>query len=336
VRLLQQIRDIFLGEGRGPYTGHAASGHPGEVRIHLDTDLGGDTDDACALAMLLGWPGVEITGITTVADPGGHRAAYVAHLLRLAGRDDIPLAAGAEVSSTTLGRAYPIVDERHWPADVIPRPSPPGAALDLLERSLDAGATLVAIGPYTNLALLEIAQSNSLSRQPIVVMGGWVQPPAPGLPQWGPDMDFNVQWDTRAAEVVAATARLTLVTLPATLNAHLRRADLPRLRAAGPLGQLLARQSEAHGQVHEMEQLGREHPGLPDDLLNFQYDPVACAVALGWAGAAIEDARLRPRWQDGVLSFQPHPEGRSTRVVLEVDGAAFGETWLSAVEAASS
>jgi hypothetical protein len=25
--------------------------------IHLDTDLGGDTDDACALAMLLGWPG---------------------------------------------------------------------------------------------------------------------------------------------------------------------------------------------------------------------------------------------------------------------------------------
>jgi purine nucleosidase len=336
VRLLQQIRDIFLGEGRGPYTGHAASGHPGEVRIHLDTDLGGDTDDACALAMLLGWPGVEITGITTVADPGGHRAAYVAHLLRLAGRDDIPLAAGAEVSSTTLGRAYPIVDERHWPADIIPRPSPPGAALDLLERSLDAGATLVAIGPYTNLALLEIAQSNSLSRQPIVVMGGWVQPPAPGLPQWGPDMDFNVQWDTRAAEVVAATARLTLVTLPATLNAHLRRADLPRLRAAGPLGQLLARQSEAHGQVREMEQLGREHPGLPDDLLNFQYDPVACAVALGWAGAAIEDARLRPRWQDGVLSFQPHPEGRSTRVVLEVDGAAFGETWLSAVEAASS
>jgi hypothetical protein len=119
-------------------------------------------------------------------------------------------------------------------------------------------------------------------------------------------------------------------------RSHLGRADLPRLRAAGQLGQLLARQSEAHGKVHQMEQLGREHPGLPDDLLNFQYDPVACAVALGWSGAAIEDIRLRPRWQDGVLSFQPHPEGRSTRVVLEVDGAAFRETWLSAVEAASS
>ena len=50
------------------------------MRIHLDTDLGGDTDDACALAMWLGWAGVEITGITTVADPRGRRAGYVAHV----------------------------------------------------------------------------------------------------------------------------------------------------------------------------------------------------------------------------------------------------------------
>jgi purine nucleosidase len=308
--------------------------HPGGVRIHLDTDLGGDTDDACALAMLLGWPDVEITGVTTVADPGGRRAAYVAHMLRLAGRDDIPLAAGAEVSATTLGRANPVDDERHWPASVSPRPSPPGAALDLLERSLDTGATLVAIGPYTNLALLEISRIGSLRRQPVVVMGGWVEPPAPGLPRWGPEMDFNVQWDTRAAEVVAATARLTMVTLPATLNAHLRRADLPRLWAAGPLGQLLARQSEAHAETYQMEKLGRDHSGLPDDLLNFQYDPVACAVALGWSGATVEDIRVRPMPMGDVLSFQPHPEGRSTRAVLDVDGAAFRETWLSAVEAA--
>ena len=285
--------------------------------------------------MLLGWAGVEITGITTVADPGGRRAAYVAHLLHLAGRNDIPLAAGAEVSSTTLDRLDRVIgDERHWPTSITPRPSPPGAALDLLERSLDAGATLVAIGPYTNLALLEISRAGSLNRQPVVAMGGWVQPPALGLPQWGPDMDFNVQWDTRAAEVVAATAQLTLVTLPATLSAHLHRADLPRLQAAGPLGQLLARQGEAHGQAYQMEQLGREHSGLPDDLLNFHYDPIACAVAVGWSGATVEDVRLQPVRRDDVLSFHPNPEGRPIKVVIVVDGAAFRETWLSAVEAA--
>jgi hypothetical protein len=26
--------------------------------VHLDTDIGGDIDDLCALAMLLRWPGV--------------------------------------------------------------------------------------------------------------------------------------------------------------------------------------------------------------------------------------------------------------------------------------
>lgn len=80
-----------------------------------------------------------------------------------------------------------------------------------------------------------------------------------------------------------------------------------------------------------MEQLGREHSGLPDDLLNFQYDSVACAVSLGWSGATVEDMRLRARLRDGVLSFHPHPEGRSIKVVLDVDGADFRETWLSAL-----
>ena len=58
------------------------------MRIHLDTDLGSDTDDACALAMLLGWPDVEITGITTSIDPGGIRAGFVTRCLELAGRTD--------------------------------------------------------------------------------------------------------------------------------------------------------------------------------------------------------------------------------------------------------
>ncbi len=32
------------------------------MKVHLDTDFGGDPDDACAMAMLLGWPGIEIIG----------------------------------------------------------------------------------------------------------------------------------------------------------------------------------------------------------------------------------------------------------------------------------
>ena len=305
------------------------------MRIHLDTDFGGDPDDACALAMLLGCPNVELVGITTTLDRGGRRAGYVAHCLRLVGREDVPVAAGAAVSLTTRAVADPVIDdERYWPRGLAARPSTPGAALDLLARSIEAGATLVGIGGATTLALLEVLRPGSLARVPTVVMGGWVDPPADGLPAWGPEADWNVQWDTRAAEIVAATADLTLATLPATLKAHLRAADLPRLRTSGPLGELLARQSEAEAHDRGLGELGRAHAGLPDDLVNVHYDPVACAVAVGWTGAVVEEMRLRPVLERGVLRFRRDRQGRPTRVVVDVDGPAFAEDWLSAVEEA--
>jgi inosine-uridine nucleoside N-ribohydrolase len=306
------------------------------VKLHLDTDFGGDPDDACALTMLLGWPGVELVGITTVLDVDGLRAAYVAHVLALARREGIPVAAGAGISLTTPERADPVVgDERHWPLDLPPRPSPPGAALKLLARSVEAGATLVAIVPLTNLAMLEMARPGILVRARVVVMGGWLRPPTAGLPGWGPEMDFNVQWDTRAAAIVAATAgNLTLVPPAAALPAHLRTADLPRLRSSGTLGALLASQSEAHAEEYGMSVLGRDHVALPDDLLNFHYDPIACAVAVGWPGAVVEEARLRLRVEGGLASFRSEPKGRPVRVIVDADGERFREAWIAAVEAA--
>lgn len=307
------------------------------MRIHLDTDLGGDPDDACALAMLLGWPDVEITGISTTIDPEGWRAAYVMHCLGLAGRGDIPVAAGAAMSSTRREMAEPVIgDERYWSAEIRPRPSPPGAALDLLADSVTAGARLVGIGPYTNIAALELLRPGSLAGVEVIVMGGWVTPPRDGLPAWGPERDFNVQWDTRAAQVVADTAELTLATLPVTLQAPLRAADLPRLRASGRLGELLAQQSQAHAVDAGKADLGPAYDGLPDDLLNFHYDPVACAVAVDWPGTVLEERPLRSVVEQGVLRWDPSPDGRVTRVLTDVDGPAFTEAWLSAVEAAQA
>jgi inosine-uridine nucleoside N-ribohydrolase len=64
------------------------------MRIHLDTDIGSDPDDARALAMLLGWPDVEVVGITTTLDPEGRTAGFVANCLELAEHNDIRVAAG--------------------------------------------------------------------------------------------------------------------------------------------------------------------------------------------------------------------------------------------------
>jgi hypothetical protein len=67
-------------------------------RIHLDTDIGGDTDDLCALAMLLGWPDVELVGVSTCSDSGGLRAGLARYALRLAGQEGVPVVAGADGS----------------------------------------------------------------------------------------------------------------------------------------------------------------------------------------------------------------------------------------------
>src|SRR4051812_23993993 len=108
--------------------------------------------------MLLGWPGVEISGITTNLERGGERAGCVDYYLGLAGRRDIPVAAGAETSLTTGQRFTSTwADDRYWPGPVVPRPRTSGAALTLLEDSVRRGATIVAIGALTNLAQLELA-----------------------------------------------------------------------------------------------------------------------------------------------------------------------------------
>lgn len=307
------------------------------MKIHLDTDLGTDTDDACALAMLLGWEGVELTGVTTSIDPSGRRAGFTHRCLELAGRTDVALAAGAEVSMTSLTMPGWIQDaEPYWPGPVPPRPSPAGAALDLLETSIQDGATVVAVGPYTNLALLEICRPGSLPGASVVLMGGWDRPPPAGLPQLGPEADWNVQCDTRATEIVAAAAgALTLVPLAATLQAHLCEADTGRLEAAGALGALLASQGRAWATERSLAALAGSHPCLPADLLNFQHDPLACAVAAGYEPAAAETVRVRSVVREGILRFEEDEDGRDARIVTGVDGEGFRELWLSCVERAA-
>ncbi len=49
-------------------------------KLHLDTDIGGDIDDLCALAMVLNWPDVELVAVTTVS--GQQRQTGGLHALR--------------------------------------------------------------------------------------------------------------------------------------------------------------------------------------------------------------------------------------------------------------
>ena len=74
--------------------------------------------------------------------------------------------------------------------------------------------------------------------------------------------------------------------------------------------------------------------GLPKDTINFQHDPLACAIALGWKdGIEIEEIPVVSEIRDGWLRQRIDLAGKPMRVVTRVDGAKFADFWLKLVSA---
>ena len=304
------------------------------IKVHLDTDLGGDIDDICALALLLRRKDVQITGVTTVCDNQGRRAGYTRYVLDLEGRQDVPVAAGAEADGGYFREVYGLpAHGDYWSEPVAALPGPVDEALVLIKSSLDQGALIVGIGPFTNLRLFGEKYPGYLEQTRLFLMGGYLYPVRPGFPQWGNEIDFNVQADVRSAHyAIEHGGSVTLVPLTMTVETALRRAYLPALRKAGRLAGLIAAQAEAFAKEYQYETLiGEVYSGLPRDLINFQHDPLTCAIALGWEkGIEFEEAPLVVEEQGGWLveRFAPGGQGRPVRVVTKIDAEAFDRYWV--------
>lgn len=306
------------------------------MRLHIDTDIGGDIDDLCALALALKWPNVELCGVTTVAEHAGRRAGYVHRVLELAGRADVAVAAGADAAEGFY-REFPLLpkgEEAYWPGGVESYPTPCDDALDLLGQSIRRGATICAIGPYTNLALLERRTPGILREAKLCLMGGFVYAPREGFPGWDYKRDYNVQVDAESADVVFVNAvSPTLVTLAVTAETALRASQLEALKAGDALARLIATQAEVYAATeHRTAEYARGYAGLPRDFINYQHDPLACAVALGWRdGVETEELPLNSSIEDGWLVQRVEEGGRPAKVVTRVDGRAFDDFWLRTV-----
>lgn len=303
------------------------------MKVHLDTDLGGDIDDLCALAMLLRWSGVEIVAVTTAAEEKGRRAGYVRRVLNIERREEIPVAAGADAPCEL---AYPD-EETYWGNRVKPAPNSLDKALLLLKQSIEQGAVVIGIGPFTNLCLLEKQYPGILHTAKLYLMGGSIYSPREGFPQWGYDMDYNIQADVQSARYVIEHSNPTLVPLSVTVETALRRTHLEALSRAGALGQLLTRQAESFAKDENMEEkFGKSCSNLPNDIINFQHDPLACAIAVGWnQGVEISQIPLKMELSDGLLHEIIDPVAKPLRVITKVDGERFSEFWIDIVAAAN-
>lgn len=125
------------------------------IKILLDTDIGGDIDDAVCLAYLLREPRCRLLGITTVCGEPERRAAVADAICQAAGRS-VPIVAGT--------------DKTLQPVPVYPTPEGAGALERWSHREFEKGdaveflyriirenpheAVLLGIGNMTNLAEL--------------------------------------------------------------------------------------------------------------------------------------------------------------------------------------
>ena len=202
-------------------------------RVIIDTDPG--TDDAMAILLALNSPELKVEALTVV--PGNVTAAQglenALKLVSLAGRTDIPVAAGAQ--APLLQKL--VTAETHAPDGLAGISLPaarsardPRFAPDLIVELVHRyphEITLVPLGPLTNIAL-------ALSRDPsvaglvkeVVLMGGAIS---------GGNVDavaeYNIYVDPEAAQVVfQGGSPLTMVGLEIGRKALFRRQHLARLQ----------------------------------------------------------------------------------------------------------
>ena len=126
------------------------------VKILIDTDIGGDIDDAVCLAYLLANPECELLGITTVTSGTAERAKLASVLCKVAGKD-IPIYPGA-ANPLLIPQLQTKVDQavalKNWKHQ---KSYPDGQAVEFLRSTIrkhPGEIILLTIGPLTNIGLL--------------------------------------------------------------------------------------------------------------------------------------------------------------------------------------
>jgi pyrimidine-specific ribonucleoside hydrolase len=245
------------------------------IPIVIDCDPG--HDDAIAILLAVASPEVELIGVTTVAGnqtlDKTTRNALVT--LEIAGRSEIPVAAGAESPLLReLRTAAHVHGETGLDGPELPEPlarpvdahaadflaqvierwagSADGEAADARPEdrapSARPGVVLVPTAPLTNLALMLERHPDVQDRlERIVWMGGSI-----GEGNVTPAAEFNAFVDPEAAAAVFASGiPLTMVGLDVTHKALFTREHAERLRGAGRAGKFVAELSDFFQCFHE-------------------------------------------------------------------------------------
>lgn len=125
------------------------------IKVLLDTDIGGDIDDAVCLAYLLKEPQCDLVGITTVCGNPEIRASVADAICKAAGKQ-IPITAGLDSTLSTVP-VYPTPGGAgalaNWSHDTYVKSDAPAFMYQKI-RDNPGEIVLIGIGNMTNIATL--------------------------------------------------------------------------------------------------------------------------------------------------------------------------------------
>jgi purine nucleosidase len=298
------------------------------VPLILDTDIGGDIDDALALAFCIRHPDIDLRAVTTVADDTVRRGWWARKILSVAGRDDVEVAAGVGWDEPPVGRASAWPHDGHGlleDGETYELSARDGVTLLLESRDV----TISTVGMQSNIAAALDRDPSFAQRVPLLaVMGGAFAPIDVGggriLP---PAVDHNLCVDP-AASVKALNAKIPSLYTPidVTVHARLQQHHLDALHEGDDLCRTIARAIEVwHPTSH-----------MPEGTIAVMHDPltVACLVERSFVQtmrAPVTVAQVGTAPSGHVRTFIDPLEGAEAEIVTSVDGDAFCAFWLETV-----
>jgi len=242
----------------------------GPFRVIIDTDPG--VDDALALLLAMRSPELKIEGITPVAGnvPLDLTLPNALRMVEIAGRTDIPVAAGAKspLVRRLVTAAY-AHGENGLGGAVFPEPKtkpiaePAAAFIRDVVRKYPGEVTLIPIGPLTNIATaLNLDSELAAMVRGIVLMGGSLSGG-----NITPAAEFNIYVDPEAARIVFQSGiPITMVGLDATRKTSLTEEHVRTLEAAqNPVSQAAAKIGR-NAINHNREQGFLVGPNMHDSL----------------------------------------------------------------------
>ena len=210
-----------------------AAGEAAARPILIDTDPG--TDDAMAILLALNSPEVDVRAFTVVGGnvPPAQGLENALRLVSLAGRCDIPVAAGAARPLAQKLITAEFVHGKNGLGDIelpasrcrVDRRFGPDLIIELV-RAIPGQLTLVPIGPLTNIALAVLRDPGIVPLvKEVVIMGGSITEGNVTAAA-----EANIYNDPEAARVVFdAGWKVTMVGLDVTHKTNFGRAHLERL-----------------------------------------------------------------------------------------------------------